>query len=141
MKRFSFALSMLFVLAGCKGLLGPDHVRRLAVIEFTESDSVVVEVPATVTRGVPFEVAITTYGGGCVRQGDTQAQVSGLTANVEPYQLVVGDEDAICTQELRTFRNVAPLRFDQAGTGRIRFHGHSRIAGETITVERTVMVQ
>jgi hypothetical protein len=141
MKRFSFALLVLLALAGCKGLLGPDYVSRLAVIEFTESDSVVVEVPATVTRGVVFEVAITTYGGGCVRQGDTQVEVSGLTANVEPYQLVVADEDVICTQELRTFRNVAQLRFNQAGTGRIRFHGLSRIAGDTITVERTVVVQ
>lgn len=141
MKRFSFALLMLLALAGCKGLLGTDHVRRPAVIEFTEVDPVEVEVPATATRGVPFEVAITTYGGGCVRQGDTQVEVSGLTATVEPYELVGVDEDVVCTLELRTFRNVAQVRFDQAGTARIRFRGVSRMANDIITVERTVAVQ
>jgi hypothetical protein len=141
MKRFSFAALAFLTLAGCEGLTGPDYARRLAVIELTEGDPVKVEVPATVTRGVAFEVAITTYGGGCVRQGDTDAEVRGLTATVEPYQLVVADKDVVCTQELRTFRNVAQLRFDQAGTGRIRFYGVSRTAGGTITVERTVVVQ
>jgi len=141
MKRFSFAPLVLLALAGCEGLTGPDHERRLAVIEFTESDPVEVEAPATATRGVAFEVAITTYGGGCVGQGDTDVEVSGLTATVEPYQLVVADEDVVCTQELRTYRNAAQVRFDQAGTGRIRFRGISRTAGGTITVERTVVVQ
>jgi hypothetical protein len=140
MKRFSFAALALLALAGC-GITGPESTRQLAVIEFTEDDPVVVEVPATATRGVAFQVAIDSYGGGCVGQGPTGVEVSGLTATVEPYQFTVVDGDAVCTAELRTYRNVAQVRFEEAGTGRIVFRGHSRLKGETITVVRTVAVQ
>ncbi|HEU4454379.1 MAG TPA: hypothetical protein VFR81_15025 [Longimicrobium sp.] len=142
MKRIPFAsLALLSLAAGCSGITGPEYARRLALIELSDHDGVVVEAPATATRGVGFEVAITTYGGGCVEQGDTDVEVGGLTATVEPYQLVVADEDAVCTQELRTFRNVAQVRFETAGTARIRFRGISAPSNDTITVERTVVVQ
>lgn len=140
MTRFSFAALAFLALAGC-GITGPESTRRLAVIEFTEDDPVVVEVPATATRGVAFQVAIDSYGGGCIGQGPTEVEVNGLTATVEPYQFEVVDGDAACTAELRTYRNVAQVRFDQAGTGRIVFRGRSRLKGETITVERTAVVE
>lgn len=141
MKRFSFAPLALFALVGCSGLTGPDSTRRLGVIEFSENAPVVVEVPATAARGVAFQVAINTYGGGCTGQGDPVVEVSGLTATVEPYQYEVVDGNVGCTDDLRTYRNVAQVQFDQAGTGLVRFRGHSRISGGTITVERTVTVE
>ena len=140
MKRLSFAPLALLALAGC-GITGPESTRRLAVIEVAEGGPVVVEAPATATRGVTFQVAVNSYGDGCTGQGDTRVEVSGLTATVEPYQFVVVDGNAGCSQELRTYRNVAQVRFEAAGTGRIVFRGRSQITGQTLTVERTVTVQ
>jgi hypothetical protein len=140
MKRSSFAPLALLALVGC-GITGPESTRRLAVIEFSETEPVVVEVPATATRGTAFQVAINSYGGGCIGQGPTEVAVNGLTATVEPYQFELVDGNSTCTDDLRTYRHLAQVRFEQAGTGRIVFRGHSRLKGETITVERTVVVQ
>jgi len=141
MKRLSFAPLALLALAGCSGVLGSDSTRRPALIEFPDGGPVVVEVPATATAGTSFTVAINSYGGSCIGQGPTQVEVSGLTATVEPYQFELVDGNATCTQEIRTYRNVVQLRFDQTGTGRILFRGRSQSAGgEIITVERTVTV-
>jgi hypothetical protein len=142
MKRFSFAPLALLVLAGCGGevITGTEFERRLAVIDFYDGSGVVVEVPTAATRGVGFDVAVTSYGNGCVEQADAEVEVSGLTATVDPHQLVaVGGVE--CLDVLRTFRHVAQLRFDQAGTAIVRFRGLRRSAGDTMTVERTVVVQ
>jgi hypothetical protein len=141
MKRFTFAPLALLVLAGCgeEVIAGTEYERRLAVIG-PFADTVVVEVPAAATRGVGFDVAVTSYGNGCFEQADTEVEVSGLTATVDPYQLVaVGDVN--CLDQGRTFRHVAQVRFDQAGTAIVRFRGLSQSTGDTVTVERTVVVQ
>jgi hypothetical protein len=142
MKRLSFAPLALLALVGCSSVLGPESTRRPALIEFPNGGPVVVEVPATVTRGTAFTVAVNTYGNNCIGQGPSDVTLDGLTATVALYQFEVVDGNSTCTQEMRTYRNVAQLRFDQTGTGRILVRGRSQSAGgEIITVERTVVVQ
>jgi hypothetical protein len=140
MKRLSFAPLIILSLAGCSEVSGPEFARRLAVIEAGEINPVEVEVPTAASQGVGFEVAVTSYGGGCTDPAGTDVEVSGLVATVEPYQLVPVDDDTPCPRDFREARHVAQVRFDQAGTGTIRFRGVSE-TGDAITVERTVVVQ
>lgn len=143
MNRIAFASLALFSLAAaaCSSITGTEQERRRAIIDFGPNHPVMVEVPATATRGVAFEVAITSYGGGCISKAETEVRVSGMVATVEPYQLVVEEEQTACPDVLRTDRNVAQVSFANAGTARIVFRGLRHPSGETITVERTVAVQ
>jgi len=142
MKRLSFAPLALLALLGCSDVLGPESTRRPALIEFPNGGPVVVEAPTTVKRGTAFLVAINSYGGSCIGQGPSEVTLEGLTATVAPYQFELVDGNSKCTDDLRTYRNVAQLRFDLAGTARILFRGRSQSAGgELITVERTVVVE
>jgi hypothetical protein len=43
-----------------------------------------IEVPSVVLRGVDFEVAVRTFGGGCTAQGDTEVSIAGRTAEIRP---------------------------------------------------------
>lgn len=138
--RASLALLALAT-AACPSAFGPDRERRPAVIELSPGDPVKVVVPATVTAGTPFEVRVTTYGGGCHGRGPTEVSVSGSVALVEPFQLVPADDDLVCTMELRIEENVGTVRFDQPGTARVVVRGYSSVSRQVIDVERTVRVQ
>jgi hypothetical protein len=141
MKLLSFAPLALLALMGCSDVLGSESTRRPALIEFPNGGPVVVEVPTTVKSGTVFQVAINSYGGNCIGQGPSEVAVEGLTATVAPFQFELVDGNSTCTQEIRTYRNVSQLRFDQTGTARILFRGRSQSAGgELITVERTLTV-
>jgi hypothetical protein len=36
--------------------------------------------------GIPFDVMVTTCGGGCIEEADTEVEVQGALAVVRPYQ-------------------------------------------------------
>jgi hypothetical protein len=139
--RASLALAALAA-AACTSPSGADTELRPAIIEFTQGDPVRVEVPATAAAGTPFEVRVTSYGGGCISQGPTEVSVSGSTALVEPFQVAPAeDEDVVCTQELRIFVNTASVTFAAPGAAKVVVRGYSSISRRVIDVERTVQVQ
>ena len=138
--RASLALAAL-VAAACPSASGADKELRPAIIEFTDADPVRVVVPATAAAGTPFEVRVTTYGGGCISQGPTEVSVSGSTALVEPLQVGPAEDDVVCTQELRVFVNTASVAFAAPGAAKVVVRGYSSISRRIITVERTVQVQ
>lgn len=123
--------------AACTSPFGSTE-RRLAVIELGDG-APQVEAPATATAGTPFEVRITSYGGGCIRAARTQVRLGASTATVEPYQII--EHGRACTADLRTDVNTATVRFDTPGTAKVVFRGLNDAADEVITVERTVQVQ
>lgn len=135
--RASLALLALTA-AACPSPFGPDTERRLAVIELGD-EAPRVEVPATATAGTPFQVRVTSYGGGCIRAGRTEVRVSGSTATVEPYQIITKHD--VCTADLRIDVNTASVRFDAPGTATVVVRGLNDAANQVITVERTVRVQ
>ena len=47
-----------------------------------------VDAPSTAVAGQPFEVAVTTYGGGCIGEDTTVVDVSGHGADIVPYQRI-----------------------------------------------------
>lgn len=132
--------------AGCAGPLNPldrlRYERRPGTLAFYH-DPVRIEVPERAIAGVPFTVVVTTYGGGCMKQGDTEQQVTGLIAEVRPY-----DYDAVrlprnlaCPDMLAFYRHEAQLTFARAGTARVRVHGWSKPQQVPLTVERTLIVE
>jgi hypothetical protein len=124
-------------------LSGGSSERQLAVIDFGGgSDTVVFVVPDTVLKSTPFEVTVRTYGGGCVKQGDTEVSLTANVAEVRPFDsFPVGRQS--CTLILRLFTHRATLQFNAAGSSTVRVRGR-RQAGNADTIvvrERSVVVR
>ncbi|TVR60216.1 MAG: hypothetical protein EA422_14185 [Gemmatimonadales bacterium] len=144
-------LTVFLLLASCSSpveLVGPDDEGRvLGAIEHY-GDPARIEVPSHVSAGEPFTVTVTTYGGGCVSQGEVEVSLSGRQATVSPYDYDVRADrrvtlppNTICTAVLQHFTHEAELRFDHAGPARVTIRGQRRPSGEVISVNRTVLVQ
>lgn len=121
---------------------GRDTERRLAVIEFF-GDSAPLSVPDTVAVGAPVEVAVRSYASGCVGPGETDVALTGLRAEVKPYDYYVTrlPENAACTDELRMFEHTATVRFATPGRATVRVRGRREPGGTGRTFERAVVVR
>jgi hypothetical protein len=132
------------VVAGCRALTGEDirRERQLGWIEFYGQPAVI-QLPSTVSRGRDFDVVVTTYGGGCVDQGDTRVTTSATHAEIRPFDIFITEmpDDYACTDILKQFGHRATLRFTQAGTVTVRIHGRKEPSGDVIVVERQLTVQ
>ncbi len=116
--------------------------RQPALIDLGGSNSVEVTLPATVTAGIPFDVVVTTYGGDCVLQGDTQVTVNGLLAEVRPFDVFQPDASAaLCSRNLILYAHTASVTFGTPGTGTIRIFGRRAPGNIDITIDKTVEVK
>ena len=120
---------------------GTVEERRVGIIA-SYGDPVRVELPASVLAGEAVEVTVVTYGDGCTRKGDTEVEISDLSAEVTPYDWEVTQlpPDTACTLELRLYEHTATLRFDRAGTAQVIIRGREEPSGEVIAVEYPVAV-
>jgi len=131
--RISALFAGLYVLTACTE---HDWTVRLSEIDDTSSAGIVT--PASFRVGVPDTVSITTVGNGCVRMANTQVQVQGLLATIQPV-----DSNRIrdiCTDTRRTFIHKAGVTFQQAGSATLRILGRTELL-TNIIVERSVPVQ
>lgn len=98
-----------------------------------------------VELGEAFEVEITTYGGGCIDQGDTEVELEGLQARIRPYDYDTSVPGFGCTLELIPYTHTASLRFDSRGKAQIQVLGLEKSLdnqrGTMITVTRTLEVR
>ncbi len=118
---------------------GSEWELRRGVIEFYD-DPVIIEHADTLGVGSSGSVAVSTYGGGCIRQGVSEVTINGMTAVIEPFDSVHVAAEG-CTDELRVFRHVVVVQFTERGTATLRIVGLSRPADNEITVTRHVVVQ
>ena len=116
--------------------------RQLAWIRFYR-DPMHVAIPNVVTRGVDFEVAVRTFGGGCIGQGDTEVAVTGRTAEVRPFDLFVTQlpQNAACTMELRYYLHRATVRFNESGVAKVRIRGRAHPGNDVVVIEEAVVVR
>ena len=134
---------LLYVLAGCSlstdsGTFG---TRQPSVIDRGGADSVKITLPAAATVGTAFEVVVTTYGGDCVLQGDTQVGVSGHVAEVRPFDVFQADASSdACNRNLVLFTHTASVTFLEQGSAVVRVLGRRDPGKVDITVERTIQV-
>ena len=135
------ACTSLLATAACPGIAGLTDRWERQPAYLVDDDEARVEVPARVNAGASFQVNITTYGGGCERQGETEVSVSQgtRTADVRPYdETNVAAE--VCTDILQMFSHTATIRFEQPGTAVVRVHGVRLQDKAPVTVTRTVEV-
>ena len=133
-------LLVLGTLLACSGTTEPSRSAEvLGTIAGYHQDDPHVEVPETAQRGIPFTVAVTTYGNSCVSKVRTQVVQEPARATITPYD--TSDADMACREALIALRHEATLQFSEAGAARVIIRGLERPSGRTITVERTVRVQ
>lgn len=131
------ANSLLFFALACTGFTGVDQSRVLGTIAGFAAEDPRIEITPT---GRQVTVAVTTYGGGCDSQGETEVEVSGLEATVEPYDYAALPGSP-CNRMLRSFRHATTVRFGRSGAARIVVRGLKAPSGDTLTVERSVLLQ
>ena len=137
------------VLGGCESAAAPPPadgdeagLERLPSLLLGTGDTARIELPDTVAVNTAAAIVVPTAGGGCTREGDTEAAVAGLTADVRPYDIFPAPSaDLVCTADFRIIRHTATLRFSQAGRATVRVHGRLRRDGPTTVVTRTLIVR
>jgi hypothetical protein len=118
------------------------YERRPSVLGYTESPPASASAPDTVRAGVPVTVTIATYGGGCIRLGDTEVRVAGSVAEVRPYEWFVSAGQAIaCTGDIRRLEHAASVTLPTPGRATLRLIGRQLPEGATISNERTLVVR
>lgn len=116
--------------------------RQPAVIDMGGSNSVQITIPATATAGTAFSVVVTTYGGDCVLQGDTEIAVNGLLAEVRPFDVFQMDASSVgCNRNLILYAHTASVTFTQQGSATVRIYGRRDPGKVDITVDRSVEVR
>src|SRR4051812_10012586 len=92
-----------------RGSPGSPHDELAYVISVTDTSRIVM--PDTVRRGVRFEIAFDTFGGGCVRTMSSSAVVaSQANVVVEPFDH--HDGKATCPADTLRIHHTAWVRFD-----------------------------
>ena len=113
---------------------------------FDERTKDVLSAPSAVRVGADFQMAITTFGGGCERGGDTSVIVTETGATVIVYDFTTATRPGVvCTTILKRMPHVVTFRFTKPGDALIRVWGR-RIGSETasmgvpVVLEHRVMV-
>ena len=136
--RFAAAL----ILSACSASTSTDAdgwARVVGTIMPEMSSVQMLQLPPTVTAGVPFNITVSTLGSSsCTRTAGMDASISGLTLDVTPYDSVP-TTPIPCTRDLRAFPRSITHTFNTAGTATIRVHG--RQADRPIIFEAQVTVR
>lgn len=139
------AVVMLLAL-GCDELTGlqGEVVWELAWLDKGGSNSLQVEVPASVEKGAPFDVTFMTYAGTCVAPDafEVETTVRGLVAEIVPYHLRrVPAPGAGCPDRGWFREREVTLRFERAGQAVIVLRGRGLVEGDTTELALTYEVE
>ena len=126
------------VVVACGGPTEPEPRQELGIISFFH-EPVVITAPESVEAGVPFEVSVRTYGGGCHSRGTTDVDAIGLRVNVRPYDTHSGHN--LCTLPLAMFDHVAVVTVHEPGNALISFYGAAEPGDSTVVFVREVKVE
>ncbi len=137
----------LFDLVGCQGTAEPEGVRQVGVIAH-HGDLPRVVAPDTVIAGVPFDVTVRSYHGGCEGAGDTEVAVSEGLVSLRPYAIFRmpappprGVDGVVCTlEEVIVDRQVSVVLISP-GPVVLRVYGLERPSDSVIVVERQLVVK
>ncbi len=130
-------------LAACSGDDMPEMERLPGILRISPSDSFMIEVPDTAQVGVTTTVTVNTVGGTCTQQGDTEVSVTGLTAEIRPFDLAfrVRPANVVCSTSATYFPHRARVTFSSTGTATIRVIGLEGFDDSTAVVERQMVVR
>ncbi|HWN19600.1 MAG TPA: hypothetical protein VNO19_11855 [Gemmatimonadales bacterium] len=146
-RRFLRLTSLATLLGACSadGAGGPsffDHLERGPAVLAYYGDTSAVDVPAATRVGQPTTVRFTSFSGGCVSQDSTEAKVTGLSAEVRPFQRdpTRVRRNIVCPADLRLDNNVVELRFAQPGRAKVRILGLAQPGDHRFVLERDIEV-
>ena len=101
-----------------------------------------VAVPSLAHAGVPLQVTVTTYSGGCITEDTTVVAMETHSADIVPFQhWYQPKQNEGCTMELRVNKRQVELVFTQPGVASVRIYGRGQPDGGVITVVREVRVE
>lgn len=130
--RASLQLLLLGALA-CPAVTGVSYHR---VIGFVSADREYksLEVPDSVTAGIPFTVTVATYGSSCLRPDGAEVSVVGMVAEIIAYDREPRG-DIACPDDWRAFPRAVTVVLPTPGAGVVRLQGRGGV-----TVEEPVTV-
>lgn len=107
-------------------------------------DTSQITAPTSVGRGVPFQVSVQTFAGGCTRTiARTELKVSGGIAEIRPFNETTKAD--VCFLDLILLTHTVTITGDQAGTLTIRVIGEQEPVATGGTgpaqIDRRVTVQ
>jgi hypothetical protein len=124
--------------AACDALSIGGEQRQVGTISFYH-DPIVIDVPDTVSAGASFTVSVRTYGGGCVRQGETELVIRELSAEIRPYDIHTGAN--VCTDILKFLNHQTAVQFNRTGRAEVRIIGRREPEDTAVVITRTVEVR
>ncbi len=137
MNRFA----ILLLVAACTNPGDPGTTERRAAYVIFHGDTSAITVPTSASVNVPFAIDFITFGGGCIRKGETESTVAGLQADVRAYQYEYHPKaNEACTDELRLDHNTATVQFSVPGTATIQVVGLRAPGGTSAILSRTLTV-
>ena len=124
----AFTLLMLFMAAFSElGTPSPDRqqARVPGIIDFgADGKKDVLRAPTRVRVGEDIEIKITTFGGGCDREGDTSVIILDNGAAIMVYDLTVANHPrVICPAVVKRMPHTVTLRFEKPGEALIQIWG------------------
>jgi hypothetical protein len=101
-----------------------------------------VTVPSVAHAGLPLQVTVTTYGGGCITEDTTVVTTNTHSADIVPFQRwYQPKQNEACTMELRVNKRQLEVVFTQPGVASVRIYGRGQPDGALVTVVREVRVE
>ena len=127
-----------FVAADCA--TQPDTVRVPGLIADGGAALEVYSGPDTVTAGRPFAAIVFTYGSSsCTTPDGADVSISGLTAEVVPYDRIPTGS-VPCTADFAQRPHAVTLRFDTVGTAALTVRGEGFSGGRRVPLRRTFTI-
>ena len=121
--RVPAALGLGLALSTACEVLDPTFAEPGLIISY--GDTAQVMAPDSTARGVPFEVSIGTFAGGCTREiARTEIAIVGMVAEIRPYNETRRSDG--CTDDLIILTHTAIIQLDQPGAATIRVVGEQR---------------
>jgi len=100
--------------------------------------SVAPSLPDTAHAGVPFDITITTFGGGCYQPDGADIRTNGLVADITPYDRLP-PPGTNCISILHDLPRSVSLVFSLPGLGQVRVHGRGATGDITLVGSITVV--
>jgi hypothetical protein len=142
MRRLSAVLATVVIALACNdSLLEPGWTRRLGLIMDNPPHLSSLNAPDEVTRGVPFQITVTTFGSSsCTLPDGHELTYPAGAAEVTVYDLAA-PLSTPCTDDIHSFPRTLTVQFNTAGEAEIRVIGSSFPGQGNLTITKTVTVE
>jgi hypothetical protein len=132
---------LLAVETACTPVTGVDWRVERGVIQYSQADPLSLQLPATVTSGVPAAITLRTKGSRyCTKTDRTEVTTATKIVTLEPYDSVyVGNLS--CPDIPCDCAHVVSVTFPAAGAVTLRVVGRRGVSPDAVAVDTVLVVQ